>query len=140
MDALNYLAQEASAILETATILTRTSVCAQKFVAQIAVTVLDVHEIEAQLPSRASCGVKILDDSFDFRVGQEGIVVWQIQAAIQNRVAIENARLRVVVNMGPAIAAGVCELNPDEQVVVRAHGPAVLRNQYGAQPRDIFPR
>src|SRR5690349_1048825 len=47
-DSFYNLPQEACAILEASAIRALASVCAQEFVAQIAVTMLDIHEIESQ--------------------------------------------------------------------------------------------
>ena len=49
-NALHYLAQKSSAILETSAVAAGAGVGAEKFVAEIAVAMFYIDEVEAQLP------------------------------------------------------------------------------------------
>ena len=51
--------------------------------------------------------------------------------------AIENARLGPIVNVRPAVAAGVRQLYPNEQLVVGTNGFAMLLDQHRSQAREI---
>ena len=47
---------------------------AQKFMAQISVTVFDIDEIESQLVGHRSRSVKGHDDAADLSIGKQGII------------------------------------------------------------------
>ena len=121
-DALHDFAQKARAVLEAAAIASFARVRAQKFVAEIAVAVFDVHEIEAEAPGHARRAMEVLDDRARSRRRSAADNRRQIPAPVQNRMVIENSRLRAVVRVGTAVAAGVRELQPDQQAVVGAGG------------------
>ena len=100
--------------------------------AEIAVAMLDVDEIEAEVGGDAGGAVEVFDDAFDFGVGEDGIVGVELEARVENRVAIEDARLGLVRSVGAAVAAGVGELEADDEVVGAAHGAFVLFDEGGA--------
>ena len=113
-DPLQHFAQKPRAILETPAVLPFSRMRAQKFVPQITVAMLDVHEIEAQFPRHFRCAMKIFNDRLNFAIGQNGIVASQSQSPIQDRVMIKDARLRLAVCIRPAESSGMCQLQSDE--------------------------
>ena len=132
------LAQKAGAILETSAVAACARVGAEKFVAEIAVAMLYIHKVEAQLPRHQRGAMKVLNDGFNFRVRQHGKVGRQTQPPIEERMMIENARLGAAVRIGAAVAAGIRQLQTDQQAVVGAGGQAMLFDQCGAQAGQAF--
>jgi len=80
---------------------------AKKFVPQVPVAMLDVHEVETQLTRHSCRAMKVFNDRTDFAVGQDWIVVRQSQSSIQDRVMIKDARLRPVMCIRTAVASGM---------------------------------
>ena len=95
-DARDDLAQEAGAVLEAAAIAPRPVDRGQEFVPQIAVTVLDVDEVEARLLTRAAAAItKSLDQIVDLVVGHQRVVVRQVVFRVEQRMVIEDLRLQL---------------------------------------------
>src|SRR5262245_40274891 len=88
---------------------------AEKFMAEITVTVFDVHKIETQFPCGFRRAMKILDDLANFSVRENGIVIRQSQSSIQDRMAIKNARLGPVVCIRPAKSSRMRQLQSDKE-------------------------
>ena len=73
--------------------------------AQVSVTMLDIHEIESQLPRQKGSAMKVLHDRSDFPICEDGIVFWQFHPAIENGMVVQNARLTLLSRVGAAEAA-----------------------------------
>src|SRR5215813_2733106 len=116
MNALHNLPQEPCSILETAAVGFRPSVCAQEFVPQIAVAVLDVYEVEAKFGGGCGGAMEVFDDAVDFAIAQNWIVGPDTQPLVQNRVTVKNLRLVAVPGVRLAVASGVSQLQPDDWV------------------------
>ena len=117
---LDNLTQEARTILETSAVAPGTGVSAEKFVAQVAMAVLYIDEVEAQPTGQERGLVEVFNDGLDLRVGQHGKIRGQSQPPIEEGMMIENAWLRATVRVGAAVAAGVRKLQTDQQAVVGA--------------------
>src|SRR5579863_4389838 len=100
----------------------------------------DVDEIEAKVGGDTRGAMEVLDDAFDFGVGEDGVVGAEFEAAIKDWVAIEDARLGLSTGIGAAVAAGVGELEADEQAVGATHGAFVLVDESGAHAGDAITR
>ena len=66
---------------------------------------IDVDEIEAEVSGDFCCAVEVFDDAVDFAVGEEWIAGVEFEAAIEDRVAIENFGFGLVGGIGAAVAA-----------------------------------
>src|ERR1700676_3975252 len=69
---LHDLAQKSSAIVKASSIFSIASVRAQKFMAQVTVTMFDVDKIETKIAGDARRAMKLLDDSANFSVREQG--------------------------------------------------------------------
>ena len=108
----------------------------EEFMAEVAVAMFDIHEVEAEVPRHNGCAMEFFNDGFDFRVGEHGKISGQFQPPVEKRMVVENARLGTAVGIGAAVAARICELQTYQQPVVRAGCLAVFFDQDGAQPRQ----
>src|SRR5262249_30792742 len=113
---------------------------AQKFVPQITMAMLHVHKIESQLPCHSRRAMEVLNSPAHVAVAKYRIVRGQIQATVQNRVTIQDSRLRLPVRVWPAITAGVRQLQPDEEARIRSRNFLVLLDEHRTQPRHSFAR
>src|SRR5215813_9544182 len=105
MNALHNLPQEPCSILETAAVGFRPSVCAQEFVPQIAVAVLDVYEVEAKFGGGCGGAMEVFDDAVDFAIAQNWIISRQTQTFIENRMMVEDLGLIAVPGIRLAVAS-----------------------------------
>ena len=84
---------------------------------QIAVAVLQVQELEAELPGEAGGANVIGDDAADLVVSQERVIRRDTELPVEDRVVVDDARLEAILPVRPAEAAGVGKLEADEQVI-----------------------
>src|SRR6266436_1471412 len=117
-DPLQHFPQKSRAVLKTPAILPFSRMRAKKFVPQVPVAMLDVHEVETQLTRHSCRAMKVFNDRTDFAVGQDWIAVRQSQSSIQDRVMIKDARLRPVMCIRTAVASGMRQLQSDEEPLV----------------------
>jgi hypothetical protein len=108
--------------------------------AEIAVTVLEVDEIESGPPRPPGRLHEIVYQPSDFVVGQHRMIGGDMELAIQNRVAIEDHRLTTAVCVGSGEPAGVRQLQADQQIVGSAVMLAMLVDQRLTQRRQIGQR
>src|SRR5579863_2948895 len=106
---------------------------AQKFVSEIAVAMFDVHEIETETCRGGRRAMEVLDDRADLTVAQQRKFGAEPQPPVEDRMVIEDSRLRTLVRIGTAVAARVGELQADQQAVVGARGLSMLRDENLAQ-------
>src|SRR3954471_14304600 len=96
-DSFHNLSQEACAIFEASAIRALARVCAEEFVTQVSMTMLDIHEIESQPPRKAGGAMKVLHDGSDFSVTEDGIIFWQFHPPIENWMVVQNAGITMLV-------------------------------------------
>ena len=63
---------------------------------QVAVAVLYVDELRSTLLGNPCRRDKALDDSGDVVVGQDGMIIGQVEFAVENRMAVQNPRRRTL--------------------------------------------
>ena len=100
---------------------------------QIAVTMLDVDEIESQILGEFSCPMKICDDRFYLAVCEKGVIGGRSNPLIQNRMMIQNARLEFCVMVRPTVSPRMRQLQPDQQPILRTGCADMFVNQYASQ-------
>lgn len=123
-------------MFEASTIFPRSSVGAEKFVTKVAVAVLDVHKIESQFPGQAGSAMEVFDDRSNFAVAKNGIVRREFEAAIKNRVVIEDSRLAALMRIGTAEATRMSQLQPKKQPLVGSRDAPMLLDEHAAQTPD----
>ncbi len=100
---------------------------------------LYIDKVEAQPPRQERGFVKVFNDDLDVCASaQHGKVRGQAQTPIEKRMMVENARLGAAVRIGTAVAAGIRELQTDQQAVIGAGDQAMLFDQCGAQAGQAF--
>src|SRR3984885_1493498 len=67
---LDNFAKKARAAFERSAVASLSRMSAEELVAEIAVAMLNVHEIETQLPGQMGGAMEVSDDRFDFTVGE----------------------------------------------------------------------
>src|SRR5712664_1676071 len=137
---LHDFSQKSRTILEASAVWPSPRMRAQEFVPQVSVAMLDVHEVEAQFTRHFSRAMKLFDDRADFRVRQKRIVTGQPQFSIQDRMMIENARLRLVACIRTRVASRMRQLQSDQQPFVRTRRPPVFLDQDFSQSRQSLLR
>lgn len=94
----------------------------EEFVAEIAVAVLEIHEIEAAGLRAPSGGDVIVDEPPDVVVRHHRIVFRDAEFPVEHRVAVEDHLLELAIVVRLAEAAGMGELEADDEIVVVACG------------------
>src|SRR6185312_4521192 len=139
-NALDDFAKETGAILEASPVAAGAGMGAEKFVAEITVTMLYIDKVETQPARQARGFVKVFNDGFYVRVRQHGKVRRQTQPPIEKRMMVENARLGATVGVWATVAARIGKLQTDQQAVVGAGGQPMLFDQRSAQAGQAFLR
>src|SRR6266852_1911205 len=103
-NSLHHFAQKSRAIFKTSSVLPFPGMRAQKFVPQISVAMLDVDKIKTELPRDARRAMKLFDDSANLSICEQRKIARQTEPPIQNRMAIQKARLRPLVGIWFAVA------------------------------------
>ena len=138
-DALDDRAQEAGAVLEAAAVAARPVVGREQLVAQVAVAVLHVHELEAG-PLREDGGPHVVvGQAVEVLVGQDPHAAGE--APVQDRVGEGDERLRPVPGVRARVAARVRDLQAHHEVVRGALSEArlVSGDEVVAQARQGLP-
>jgi hypothetical protein len=102
--------------------------------------VFNVHEIKTDLPGQERRPMKVLNDRLDFAVSEQRIIGRQLQAPIQERMVIKNARLRAGMFIRAAVPPRVRQLQTDCQAIVAARRQNMIAPQFGSQMRKTFLR
>ena len=123
-DALDDRAQEAGPVLEAAAVAAGPVVRREELVAQVAVAVLHVHELEAGALGQHRGPHVVLGQPVEVLVGQDPDAGGE--APVEDGVGEGHERLRTVPGVGPAVAAGVGELQAHHEVVRGALPEALL--------------
>ena len=132
-------AQEAGAVLEAAAVAARPVVAAEELVAEVAVAVLHVHELEPG-PLREHGGPHVVvGQAVEVLVGQDPHAAGE--APVEDRVGEGDERLRPVPGARARVAAGVGDLQAHHEVVRGALAEARLvgRDEVVAQARQRLP-
>ena len=109
----------------------------EKLVAQVAVTVLQVDEVEADVARVLRGDHVVVDELADVAIAHQRIVGRETELAIEDRMPIEDHRLHPRLVVGLAEASRVRELQSDHEIVVVAHRLAVPRHERLAHRRDL---
>ena len=139
-DAGHDLAQEPGAVLEAAAVLAGAVDGAQELVAQVAVAMLDVDEVEAGPLGEPGGPHEVGDDPLDLAVAHDGVVAGGVVALVEQRVMVQGARLGAAHVVGVRDAPRVGELDADVEVVDRVEMGGVRSHQQVAQPGDVGQR
>ncbi len=126
-------ADEAGAVLERAAVLTRAGECAEEFMQQVAVAMLDVDEIGAAIGGDLRGLGVVLDETFQVVIGQNLLAAGDVEFLVEDRVMVRNTGLPLLLVVGTAEAAGVGELETDDEVVGLAEAFVVRLDQRVAQ-------
>ena len=166
-DALDDFPQESRPVLEAAAVRTRPLERTEKFVAQVAMTMLDVDEFEAALGRQPRGDDKRIADRSDFIVGQHAEIFGNAEPLFKNRMVIQHPWLCTLLFARPGEPTGMRQLQADVQIaglterlgvggdqrvaqtgdriasipietkLIRI-GPAIRRDGYGLAPPDPF--
>lgn len=79
---------------------------------QITVAMFDIDEIEAYRMSQARGLMEIFDELANLAVGHQRIIRRQTQPAVEDRMAIEDARLRTILRIGAAVSPECVSCSP----------------------------
>ena len=108
--------------------------------AEIAVAVLEVHEVEAGALGQLGCGDEVGDEPLDLVVRHERVVVRHAEFPVEDRVPVEDDRLQRPGGRA-AEAAGMRQLQADdERPGVAALGLQMRGDQRIAQSGDVAER
>ena len=100
---------------------------------EIPVAVLDVDEAEAHIPRSPRREDEGADELLDLGVAQDRGVIPHAGALVQQRVAVRDSRLGAVLAVRPREAAGVRQLQPDQEARAGAEAPLVRFHERAAQ-------
>ena len=113
----DHVAEKARAILERAAVFAWPGACAQQLVTEIAVTVLDVHELESQL-AREPCGLdEIEDEPIELVIGDD--VHAGRKLSIEQRMRVGHDRIGSILGAPARESSRMRELQTDEQIARR---------------------
>src|SRR5258708_6970422 len=135
-NSLHNLAQKSRAILETSSILPFPSVRAQEFVSQISMAMLDVDKIKTKLPRDARRAVKLFNDSANLAIREERKIARQTKPPVQNRMAVQNARLRPMLRIRFAVTPRMRKLQTNQQPRIRTRSELVFLSEGSTQLRQ----
>ena len=119
-DARDDVAQDARAVLEAAAELAGPRVRAEELVQQIAVAMLQVHEVRAHVPRELRRADEVLDEPLNLVVGEDLRVARDLELRVENRMPERDTRLVGRLPVRFAETSRVCELESDDEVVRRA--------------------
>ena len=84
---------------------------------EIAVTVFDIHKVEAGFLRQFRCVDVISNELFDFIVAHHGIIIGQAEFAIEKWMGIKNLRFHLLFVGRTAETTRVSQLQADEQII-----------------------
>src|SRR5215813_8300515 len=102
---------------------------AEELVGQVAVTMLDVDKVEAQLPGENCRAVEGFDDGADLRIGEQRVARGQPLPSVENWMVMNDERLWPIIGIWPAVASRMGQLESDEQPIFRASRLAMSFDQ-----------
>ena len=116
-DAVDYLAQDAGAVLKRAAVPAGPRAGAEKFVQQIAVTMLEVDEVRPRPGGEPSGADVVADKTGDLVVGPYLVVAGNVKFRVEDWMPIGDSRLEFGFLVGTAEASRVRELKANRQVI-----------------------
>ena len=105
--------------------------------AQVAVAVLDVDEVEPRRLRQPGGGHEVLDEGLDLLVAHHRVIALGPIRRVEKRVVVQGARLGSVPAVRVRHAAGVRELHADEQVVRGGEALLVAADEERSQLADL---
>src|SRR5260221_13523351 len=139
-NSLHDFAQESRAILKTSSVPPFPSVRAQKFVPQISMAMFDVDKIKTKLPRGARRTMELFNDPANLSVGKQWKIARQTEPAIQNRMEIQNARLRPMLRIWVAEAPRMRKLQANQQSRILTRGELMFLNERTTQLLHLHAR
>src|SRR5579883_2195264 len=139
-DACHDFAQEARAVLEAAAVAPRTIDSAEKLMAEIAVTMLDIHEGKAGLPAALRRLGEVVHELRHIVVTQYRPIGRHAELAIEQRMTIGDYRFEPALVVGAGEAAGMRQLQANQQILRAAKALAMLSDKRFAQLSEIGER
>jgi hypothetical protein len=135
-DAVDDVPQKPRTVLETAAVLPAAAAGADQLVAQIPVARLDVDEPVTRSVRQPGRCHEIIDEGIELLVRQHAHAARH--APIQHRMAAGRQRLWTIVDVRPAPASGVSQLQADEEIAVgvRAEAFPMRGHQHVPQPSN----
>src|SRR5437660_1625590 len=124
----NDLPQNPRPVLERTAVLPWPRERAQKFVQQITMAMLDIHEIRADIPGNLCRRDVRLDKHFNFAVRPNLFVTRNIKLLVQDRMPVGHPRLHAKFIVRFAKPSRVSELKPNDQII-RTPIPFLMRSQ-----------
>src|SRR6202047_3951164 len=97
---------------------------------------LDVDKIKTKLPRDARRAMKLFDDSANLSVGKQRKIARQTEPSIQNRMTIQNARLRPMLRIRFAVAPRMRKLQTNQQPHIRTCSKLMFFSERSAQLRQ----
>src|SRR5262249_8531595 len=125
----DHLTQKPGPIFKAAAVITFTRMRAQKLVAEVAMTMLDVDKLESDLLRESRRAHVVVDDRSDLVVSKNGIRLINADAFIEKRMMVENTRFRFSLVVGTAETAGVRELQTNVKIVCLAARPQMCSDK-----------
>src|SRR5258705_12558101 len=112
-NSLHNFAQESRAIFKTPPVLPFPRMRPKKFMPQISMTMFHINKIKTQLRSHAPSRMKVFNDSFDLAIRKQRKIGRQTKPPVQNRMPMQNPRLRARMGIGLAVPPRMRKLQPD---------------------------
>src|SRR5258708_6107958 len=135
-NSLHDFAQESRAILKTPSVPPSPSVRAKKFVPQISMAMFDVEKIKTKPPRGARRAMELFNDPANLSVGKQWKIARQTEPAIQNRMAIQNARLLPMLRIWFEVAPRMRKLQANQQSPIRTTASLMFLPDLTAQLRQ----
>ncbi len=136
-NACRHFAQESGAVFKASAVIALASMCAQKLMAEITMTVLHVDELETKIVRESRCALKVVNDSSDLAISKNRIALIDANASIEKGMMIENSRFRFRLLVRSTKAAGMRELQTDQKIVGCAASFTVRGDQSIPEQRQI---
>ena len=119
-DALDDRSEKPGSVLEGPTVAARAVAGAQQLVAEIAVAVLDVDEVEAGSAGQPRRLDEVVDQAVELVIGDHPDPVGE--APVENRVVARRKGLGAAPFVGAPVPSGVGELQPYQQIIASPPG------------------
>src|SRR6185503_20126518 len=127
---------DAGAVLEAAAVFAGPRVRAEKFVQQVTVAMLEVHEVRADLGRNLRRAHVALDEFLDLAVTENLRVACDVELLVENRMTIGHARFPALLVIRSAEASRVGELKTYDQIVGVAEALLVRGDERVAESGD----
>ena len=136
-NACRHFAQKSGAVFKASSVIALASMCAQKLVAEITMTVLHVDELETKIVRESRCALKVVNDPSDLAISKNWIAFIYANAPIEKGMMVENPRFRFRFHIRSTKAAGMRELQTDQKIVGGAASFTVCGDQSIPEQRQL---